>query len=65
MLEFTVRFQYEKSTKNTFRYKEVKQYGQSPIIGTIYVQKYMFPYTPNIPSDFLDVRVIQINKPTI
>ncbi|MCW8345642.1 hypothetical protein MD535_06415 [Vibrio sp. ZSDZ65] len=36
----TVRFEYEKETKNSVRYKEVPDEGTAPIVGSLYVQKW-------------------------
>lgn len=38
--KFTVLFEYEKATKNTFKYAEKPEPGQPPRIGTLYVQKW-------------------------
>ena len=35
-----VKFEIEKETKNSVRYKEVPAEGQPPIIGSLYVQKW-------------------------
>lgn len=53
MAEFTVPFTFEKSTKNTHRFKEnVPAEGETPLIGTIYVQRSAFSSdTP--PTDIL------------
>ena len=40
MSKKTVKFEYEKETKNSVRYQEVPESGQAPIMGTIYVQKW-------------------------
>jgi hypothetical protein len=40
MSETTVKFEYEKETKNSVRYKEVPDEGKAPIVGTLYVQKW-------------------------
>jgi hypothetical protein len=34
------KFEIEKETKNSVRYKEVPAEGQAPIIGSLYVQKW-------------------------
>ena len=39
-------FEKEKETKNTIRYSEVAK-GEPPVIGTIYVQKWAVPNTPD------------------
>jgi len=35
-----VKFEYEKETKNSVRYKEIPDEGKAPIMGTLYVQKW-------------------------
>lgn len=40
MSQTTVKFTFEKETKNSVRYKEVSEEGKAPIMGTIYVQKW-------------------------
>ncbi|WP_185236087.1 hypothetical protein [Teredinibacter franksiae] len=35
-----VKFEIEKETKNSVRYKEVPAEGKAPIVGTLYVQKW-------------------------
>ncbi len=35
-----VRFELEKETKNSVRYKEVPDEGKPPIVGSLYVQKW-------------------------
>ena len=35
-----VKFEFEKETKNSVRYKEVPSEGKAPIVGTLYVQKW-------------------------
>ena len=35
-----VKFEFEKETKNSVRYKEVPDDGRAPIVGTLYVQKW-------------------------
>ena len=39
-VEKTIRFQFEKATKNTIKFEEVPEAGQPPIIGSLYVQKW-------------------------
>ena len=34
-----VKFEYEKETKNSIRYKEVPDEGTAPIVGSLYIQK--------------------------
>ena len=43
-----VKFEYEKETKNSVRYKEVPEEGKAPIVGTLYVQKWFAGSTKNI-----------------
>ena len=38
-------FKLEKETKNTVRYAEVLEDGESPVVGTLYVQKTYLPTT--------------------
>ncbi len=40
MSKVTVKFEYEKETKNSVRYQEVPAEGQAPIMGSLYVQKW-------------------------
>ena len=35
-----VKFEYEKETKNSIRYKEVPDEGTAPIVGSLYIQKW-------------------------
>ncbi len=35
-----VKFEYEKETKNSVRYKEISEEGKAPVLGTVYVQKW-------------------------
>lgn len=35
-----VKFEYEKETKNSIRYKEVPAEGTPPIVGSLYIQKW-------------------------
>ena len=43
-----VKFEIEKETKNSVRYKEVPAEGQAPIVGSLYVQKWFAGTTKNI-----------------
>lgn len=43
-----VKFEIEKETKNSVRYKEVPAAGQAPIIGSLYVQKWFAGNTKNL-----------------
>ena len=40
MTKKVVKFEYEKETKNSIRYKEVPDEGTPPIVGSLYVQKW-------------------------
>lgn len=40
MSKQVVKFEYEKETKNSVRYKEIPDEGTAPIVGTLYVQKW-------------------------
>ena len=40
MSTVTVKFEYEKETKNSVRYKEVPEEGKAPVVGSLYVQKW-------------------------
>jgi hypothetical protein len=40
MSKQVLKFEYEKETKNSVRYKEVPDEGTAPIVGTLYVQKW-------------------------
>lgn len=40
MSKKVVRFEFEKDTKNSVRYKEVPEEGTAPVVGTLYVQKW-------------------------
>lgn len=44
----TIVFQFEKETKNTYRYVEVTT--EAPIIGTLYLKKYAAPDCPKLLS---------------
>ncbi|BBB25571.1 hypothetical protein [Amphritea japonica] len=35
-----VKFELEKETKNSIRYKEVPDEGAAPIVGSLYIQKW-------------------------
>ena len=43
-----VKFEIEKETKNSIRYKEVPEEGQAPIVGTLYLQKWFAGNSKNI-----------------
>lgn len=40
MSKVTVKFEYEKETKNSVRYQEVPEEGKAPLMGSLYVQKW-------------------------
>lgn len=40
MSKESIRFEFEKETKNSVRYKEVPEQGKPPIVGSLYVQKW-------------------------
>lgn len=40
MTKQIIKFEIEKETKNSVRYKEVPAEGQAPIVGSLYVQKW-------------------------
>jgi hypothetical protein len=35
-----IKFEIEKETKNSVRYKEVPAEGEAPVVGSLYVQKW-------------------------
>jgi len=41
-----VEMEFEKETKNSYRYKEVKVEGQAPRIGQFYIQQHALPGKP-------------------
>ena len=43
-----VKFEYEKETKNSVRYKEIPEEGTAPIVGSLYVQKWFAGNTKTI-----------------
>ena len=40
MTSQVIKFEIEKETKNSVRYKELPDEGQAPIVGSLYVQKW-------------------------
>lgn len=48
MSDKTIKFEFEKETKNSVRYKEVPEEGQPPIVGSLYVQKWYAGTSKNI-----------------
>jgi hypothetical protein len=48
MSKTVVKFEIEKETKNSVRYKEVPEEGKPPIVGSLYVQKWFAGSSKNI-----------------
>ena len=48
MSKTILKFEYEKETKNSVRYKEVPEEGSAPVMGTLYVQKWFVGGTKNL-----------------
>jgi len=48
MSEKVVKFEFEKETKNSVRYKEVPDEGTAPIVGSLYIQKWFAGSSKNI-----------------
>jgi hypothetical protein len=48
MSKVAVKFELEKETKNSVRYKEVPEEGKAPILGSIYIQKWFAGSSKNI-----------------
>lgn len=44
----TVSFRKEKDTKNTVKYEEVPEKGKPPIMGTLYLQKWVAGDAQNV-----------------
>ncbi len=42
-MELTIKFEIEKETKGTYRFKEVTEAGKPPAVGTLYIQKWALP----------------------
>lgn len=40
MTKIAVKFEFEKATKNSVRYKEMPEEGKAPIVGSLYIQKW-------------------------
>jgi hypothetical protein len=40
MSKLLVKFEFEKETKNSVRYKELPEEGKAPVLGSLYVQKW-------------------------
>ena len=51
MSEVKVTLKHEKSTKNTEKYQEVVEYGETPIIGSQYLQKSAFKDDGKFPDE--------------
>lgn len=45
-MKHEINFEYVRSTKNTHLYEEVQTLTRPLLVKTIYVQKVMFPNTP-------------------
>ena len=43
-----VKFEFEKETKNSVRYKEVPEDGKPPIVGSLYVKKWFAGNSKNL-----------------
>ena len=43
-----IRFEFEKATKNTYRYAEAPEVGKPAVIGTLYVAKWAYPNQPQV-----------------
>ena len=43
-----IKFEIEKETKNSVRYKEVPKEGTAPIVGSLYVQKWFAGNAQNL-----------------
>jgi len=56
MIKLMLNFEYEKTTKNTVRYKEVDSNSgdDRPVIGTLYIQQRTLG---PVPPDTVDVTV--------
>jgi len=39
--QFTIVFEFEKATKNTYKYEERPEPGQPRRVGTLYIQKWV------------------------
>ena len=48
MPEKTIKFEIEKTNKNSIRYKEIPEQGTPPVLGSIYVQKWFAGNSKNI-----------------
>ncbi|MEH6578484.1 MAG: hypothetical protein V7731_15595 [Amphritea sp.] len=48
MSKVTVKFEYEKETKNSVRYQEVPEEGKAPVMGSLYVQKWFAGSSKNL-----------------
>ena len=40
MSKESIKFEFEKETKNSVRYKEIPAEGKAPKVGSLYVQKW-------------------------
>lgn len=48
MTRQVIKFEVEKETKNSVRYKELPPEGQAPIVGSLYVQKWFAGSTKSL-----------------
>ena len=48
MSEIIVKFEFEKETKNSVRYKEVAEEGKAAVVGSLYVQKWFAGSTKSL-----------------
>ena len=48
MAKELLKFEFEKETKNSVRYKEVPAEGKAPIVETLYVQKWFAGNTKSL-----------------
>jgi hypothetical protein len=46
-MKYNLEFNFEKSTKNTHRYQEKQTLTSPLLVGTIYIQKALFPLAPD------------------
>lgn len=53
MKKYTASFVFEKETKNTIRFTEKVQPGKPPVMGTVYVQKWVVGDAKEIEVDLV------------
>jgi len=56
MTSQVIKFEIEKETKNSVRYKELPAEGQAPIVGSLYVQKWFAGNTKT-----LEVTIVKLD----